>query len=116
MWPFSKKEGEEKAGEETGADERYGAARIERAQLLWKQGTRFLERRRPEKAIESFEEAYAIEPTRLEGRLNLGAALYLAKRPDEALPHLKYVLAHRAAQHHRVAQPGGDLRCAGAHR
>ena len=88
MWPFSNKEG---AGAPN--DERFGAAKIERAQLLWKQGTRFLERRRPEKAIESFEEAYAIEPSRLEGRLNMGAALYLADRPQEALPHLKYVLA-----------------------
>lgn len=86
MWPFSKKEGAED-------ESRFSAAKIARAQLLWKQGTRFLERRRPEKAIQSFQEAYAIEPSRLEGRLNLGAALYLAKRPDEALPHLKYVLA-----------------------
>ena len=85
MWPFD--------GKKQAAPADNSAAQIARAQLLWKQGTRFLERRRPEKAIESFEEAFQIEPSRLEGRLNLGAALYLAKRPDEALPHLKYVLA-----------------------
>ena len=97
MWPFNKKEADSaqapSAPAEAQADARFSAANIARAQLLWKQGTRYLERRRPEKAVESFEQAYALEPSRLEGRLNLGAALYLAKRPQEALPHLKYVLA-----------------------
>ena len=86
MWPFSSKE--------SGVpEEDAGAAKIKRAQRLWSQGTRHLEKRRTDKAIECFEQAYEIEPSRLEGRLNLGAALYLAKRPDEALGHLKYVLA-----------------------
>lgn len=88
MWPFSSKT----AGDAE-TDDKAGAAKIERAQQLWERGTRHLERRRPEKAVECFEEAYAIEPSRLEGRLNLGAALYLVKRPAEALGHLKYVLA-----------------------
>ena len=86
MWPFSS----DKEGAPT---EDAGAAKVKRAQRLWSQGTRQLEKRRPEKAIEAFEQAYEIEPSRLEGRLNLGAALYLAKRPEEALRHLKYVLA-----------------------
>lgn len=88
MWPFSSKP---EIDAET--EENAGADKIERAQHLWAQGTRYLERRQPEKAVGCFEKAYAIEPTRLEGRLNLGAALYLAKRPEEALGHLRYVLA-----------------------
>lgn len=86
MWPFS-------SNEKAGGNEEAGDARINRAQRLWSQGTRHLEKRRPEKAIECFEAAYEIEPSRLEGRLNLGAALFLAKRPADALGHLKYVLA-----------------------
>ena len=88
MWPFSSKtEGDAENAENMGAD------KIERAQHFWAQGTRYLERRQPEKAIHAFEKAYALDPTRLEGRLNLGAALYLVKRPEEALGHLRYVLA-----------------------
>ena len=64
-----------------------------RAELLWKQGNRYLSRDRLDRAIASFEEAMTLEPSRLEGRLNFGAALYLAKRPADALPHLQYVLA-----------------------
>lgn len=85
MWPFSSNSEGEKAES--------GDAKIKRAQRLWSEGTRHLEKRHPEKAIECFEEAFIIEPYRLEGRLNLGAALFLVKRPEEALGHLKYVLA-----------------------
>jgi tetratricopeptide (TPR) repeat protein len=84
MWPFTKKDA---------APSPRNDAKLARAQLLWKQGTRFLERKRFDKAIQSYEEAYELEPSRLDGRLNLGAALYLAGRPADAVSHLKYVLA-----------------------
>ena len=87
MWPFSSN------ANATENKEDAGDAKIKRAQRLWSQGTRHLEKRQPEKAIECFEQAYEIEPYRLEGRLNLGAALFLVKRPEDALGHLKYVLA-----------------------
>lgn len=64
-----------------------------RADLLWQQGSRFLERRKFERAIESMRQAMEIEPSRLDGRLNLGAALYLSGQLEEAITHLKYVLA-----------------------
>lgn len=84
MWPFGKK------GEpvEEGAD-----AKTARAALLWKQGSKELGRKRYDRAIASLQEAQQLEPSRLEGRLNLGAALFLAGRADEAIPHLRYVLA-----------------------
>ena len=88
MWPFSSNQASAVPKESDA-----GADKIERAQQLWARGTRYLERRRPEKAVECFEQAYELEPSRLEGRLNLGAALYLVKRPADALGHLKYVLA-----------------------
>ena len=81
MWPFGKPKEETRANKNV------------RAELLWKQGNRYLSRDRLDRAIASFEEAMTLEPSRLEGRLNFGAALYLAKRPEEALPHLQYVLA-----------------------
>ena len=87
MWPFSSN-----ADAANNKDDA-GEAKIKLAQRLWSQGTRHLEKRRPEKAIECFERAFAIEPSRLEGRLNMGAALFLVKRPADALGHLKYVLA-----------------------
>lgn len=80
MWPFGK-------SEETREN------KAVRAELLWKQGNRYLARDRFDRAIASYEEAMTLEPSRLEGRLNYGAALYLAKRPEDALPHLQYVLA-----------------------
>ena len=80
MWPF-------------GTKEESSANKNVRAELLWKQGNRYLSRDRLDRAITSFEEAMTLEPSRLEGRLNFGAALYLAKRPADALPHLQYVLA-----------------------
>ncbi|MBV9469087.1 MAG: tetratricopeptide repeat protein [Abitibacteriaceae bacterium] len=64
-----------------------------RADILWRQGSKLLEQRKYDKAISSMREAYEIEPTRLEGRLNLGAALYLTQHYEEAATHLNYVLA-----------------------
>lgn len=84
-WPFSKGH--------TGSPRETQSASSARAQLLWKQGSKFLERRKYAKAIESLNEAYELEPSRLDGRLNLGAAYFLGGRPAEAIPHLKYVLA-----------------------
>ena len=66
---------------------------VQRAAELWKQGAQLLEKRKIGPAIEAMEAAMELEPSRLEGRLNLGAAFYLANRPAEAVPHLKYVLA-----------------------
>ena len=82
FWPFGKDSQPESADH-----------KVARAELLWKQGNRLLARNRFDKAIESFEEALKLDSSRLEGRLNYGAALYLAGRPAEALPHLNYVLA-----------------------
>lgn len=84
MWPFTSKDDVPSPRND---------AKLARAQLLWKQGTRFLERKRFDKAIQSYQEAFELEPSRLDGRLNLGAALYLANRPADAVSHLKYVLA-----------------------
>ena len=70
-----------------------GASAGERADLLWQQGSRLLERKRYVRAVQVMEQAFELEPSRLDGRLNLGAALYLAGRQAEAVPHLKYVLA-----------------------
>lgn len=61
--------------------------------MLWKAGSLYLRRKQYLKAIASLSEAHELEPSRLEGRLNLGAALYMAQRPGEAIEHLKYVLA-----------------------
>lgn len=68
------------------------ASRNARADLLWQQGSRMLERKKYDRAISSMREALEIEPSRLEGRLNLGAALYLTGQFAEAVIHLKYVL------------------------
>jgi tetratricopeptide (TPR) repeat protein len=64
-----------------------------RADLLWKQGARWLSRKRYERAIEAMRQASELEPSRLEGRLNLGAALFMTNQYDEAVTHFKYVLA-----------------------
>jgi tetratricopeptide (TPR) repeat protein len=64
-----------------------------RADLLWRQGSKLLERRKFDRAIEVMRQAFEIEPSRLDGRLNLGAALYLVGQLEEAVTHLKYVLA-----------------------
>ena len=63
------------------------------ADKLWLHGSQLLERRQVNPAIDAMLRAMKLEPSRLEGRLNLGAALFLAKRYAEALPHLQYVLA-----------------------
>lgn len=65
----------------------------DRADLLWLQGSRLLERKRFPQAIAAMREALELEPSRLVGRLNLAAALYLVKEYEEAITHLRYVLA-----------------------
>ncbi len=52
-----------------------------------------MERKRYERAAEIMREAQELEPSRLEGRLNLGAALYMSGKAEEAITHLRYVLA-----------------------
>lgn len=64
-----------------------------RGDRLWKEGSQLLERKRYVKAIEVMRQAQELEPSRLDGRLNLGAALYLIKEYSDAIGHLKYVLA-----------------------
>jgi tetratricopeptide (TPR) repeat protein len=79
-----------------GRDEQPPSPKDQRADELWAQGSKLLERRKIGPAIEAMEAAFLLEPSRLEGRLNLGAALYLAKRYEEAEGHLRYVLAFDA--------------------
>lgn len=94
MWPFGKKIDDQSASpEEISTSSGEAPSRSVRAEMLWKAGSRYLARKQYLKAIASLSEAQELEPSRLEGRLNLGAALYLAQRPEEALGHLKYVLA-----------------------
>ena len=69
------------------------SAKSTRADLLWRQGIRLLERRKFAQALVSMRKAMELEPSRLDGRLNMGAALYLSGHLDEAITHLKYVLA-----------------------
>lgn len=64
-----------------------------RADMLWKQGARWLSRKKYSRAIEAMRQAFELEPSRLEGRLNLGAALYMNGQAEEAVQHFKYVLA-----------------------
>jgi tetratricopeptide (TPR) repeat protein len=64
-----------------------------RADLLWKNGARLLARKKNQRAVEVMRQALELEPTRLEGRLNLGAALFLTGQHEEAIGHFRYVLA-----------------------
>ena len=68
-------------------------AKATRAEFLWKQGQRLMERKRYDRAAEIMREAQELEPSRLDGRLNLGAALYMSGAADEAIAHLRYVMA-----------------------
>lgn len=68
-------------------------SRAARATLLWKQGSRLLQLGKTARAIDAMRDAYQLEPSRIDGRLNLGAALFLTGEAEEALPHLRYVLA-----------------------
>ncbi len=52
-----------------------------------------MERKRYDRAAEIMREAQELEPSRLDGRLNLGAALYMSGAAEEAIAHLRYVLA-----------------------
>jgi tetratricopeptide (TPR) repeat protein len=89
MFSFWKRQPE--SNDERGAGD--GEAKGQRADRLWHEGSRFLEKRKVGPAIDVMRQALEVEPSRLEGRLNLGAALYLAKEYDEALGHLTYALA-----------------------
>lgn len=88
--PFRRAAPEEKAAREEAMHAGNDAAR---ADLLWKNGARLLERKKPERAVEAMRQAFALEPSRLEGRLNLGAALFLTGEHEEAIGHFHYVLA-----------------------
>jgi protein O-mannosyl-transferase len=90
MFPFLKRPSDEQRAQ---MEDNSKAAR---ANLLWKQGSRYLERNRPDKAVGVMRQALELEPSRLEGRLNMGAALYLTKNYEEAVTHFKYVLAFEA--------------------
>jgi tetratricopeptide (TPR) repeat protein len=94
MFPFFKRRTEEDDQAKARSYEVRGEAA--RADLLWKQGGKLLERKKYERAINSMRQASQLEPSRLEGRLNLGAALYLTGQHDEAITHFKYVLAFDA--------------------
>jgi tetratricopeptide (TPR) repeat protein len=63
------------------------------ATRLWAKGSGHLERKNYKRAAAVMREALQLEPSRLEGRLNLGAALYLLGENEEAMTHFKYVLA-----------------------
>lgn len=88
--PFRRAAPKEKAAREAAMRAGNEAAR---ADLLWKNGARLLERKKPERAVEVMRQALALEPSRLEGRLNLGAALFLSGGYEEAVGHFRYVLA-----------------------
>lgn len=90
MFPFWKAR-DKNASDDSNAQG--GGASAARAALLWRQGSKFLERKKYDAAIDSMREALKLEPSRLEGRLNMGAALFMTKQFDEAVTHLKYVLA-----------------------
>ena len=64
-----------------------------KADRLWAEGARLLETGSTRRAVAAMEKAMRLEPSRLEGRLNLGAAQFLSHRYEEAVSHLRYVLA-----------------------
>ena len=64
-----------------------------RADKLWAQGSLALEAKAPKRALKIMREAMQLEPSRLDGRLNLGAALLYLNQPEEAMTHFRYVLA-----------------------
>ena len=69
------------------------SSKATRASALWAQGSRLLERGQTEQALKTMREAMTLEPSRIEGRLNLGAALLLTNQAEESIGHFKYVLA-----------------------
>jgi tetratricopeptide (TPR) repeat protein len=72
---------------------RQSKGKATRADYLWTQGQRLMERKRYDRAAEVMREAQELEPSRIDGRLNLGAALYMSGQAEEAISHLRYVLA-----------------------
>lgn len=87
-WLRPNKDGDDQTPERNAAP-----ANAVRADMLWSQGSRQLEKKRLPQAIAAMRSAMELEPSRLDGRLNLGAALYLSGELEEAVSHLKYVLA-----------------------
>ncbi|MCS6859337.1 MAG: tetratricopeptide repeat protein [Abditibacteriales bacterium] len=68
-------------------------SQAERADALWRKGSALLSSGKSKQALAVLRQAAAIEPSRLEGRLNLGTACYMEGLFDEAINHLRYVLA-----------------------
>ena len=64
-----------------------------RADKLWAQGSAALAAKAPKRALKIMREAMTLEPSRMDGRLNLGAALLFLNQPEEAITHFRYVLA-----------------------
>jgi tetratricopeptide (TPR) repeat protein len=69
------------------------ARKEQTTEQLWTAGSRLLEANQPALAADVLQKAYEQEPSRLLGRLNLGAALFLTGKYPEAIGHLRYVLA-----------------------
>lgn len=74
MWPFTRKK-------DRTADD------------CWREGSRLLSLGKNAQALAVLKQAAEKEPSRLDGRLNLGVACYMMKQFEEAIPHFKYVLA-----------------------
>jgi tetratricopeptide (TPR) repeat protein len=79
MWPWQKREAKD--------------AKTARAELLWRQGQRLMDRKRYDRAVAVMRDAMELQPAFLDGRLNMGAALFMLGQHEEAITHLKYVLA-----------------------
>ena len=92
MFPFFKRRSADEDPQRA-VDENQNRNAQLRADMLWQQGGKYLARKRLDRAVETMRQAYELEPSRLEGRLNLGAALYLTGHSEEAITHFKYVLA-----------------------
>ena len=88
MFPFFRRRDDDSAKPDYAEN-----SRAARAALLWKQGSKLLQLGKTARAIVAMRDAYELEPSRIDGRLNLGAALFLTGEAEEALSHLRYVLA-----------------------
>jgi tetratricopeptide (TPR) repeat protein len=82
--PFWKRDKKDEAPTESSAS---------RADKLWAQGSVALHNKAHKRALKLMREAMKLEPSRLDGRLNLGAALLFLNQPEEAITHFRYVLA-----------------------
>jgi tetratricopeptide (TPR) repeat protein len=63
------------------------------AEELRHQAQRYLRRRDIRRALPLLQQALEMEPSNLEARINLGVALYLSQRYEEALPHFEFAVA-----------------------